>query len=338
MGHRGADMMYRGEPVTAAEYMSVRRRWLRGGQPDQVLWAELRRVVAIMVRSRALPPAYSPYGEWSREAEEDVFQRWAQDRLVAEGQLRALVAKCATLSAFRSMAEISLRQHLLNSRQRTQTQNLYARLRELLKTDPVFRCFIEAADPKDCWWGLTEWRDPAPFNGDERALLSAAWSVGTLTLVRYRSDARKLSPVLDAGELRRFASGTLGALRTLLTAGLLIRALQLRMDLDPPASRSVDEGPEPVNEELGADDRLALRETAIQAIGELTRRQVDVLIGTDSGETLTALAHRLGCSRVTVFNEQERAGAIISRLSTDSVERNRLLNTVLEILYEVVSR
>ena len=151
--------------------------------------------------------------------------------------------------------------------------------------------------------------------------------------MRYRASARKRSPILDADELRRFAIATLDALGEVVSPGVLLRSLQLRMDLDPPALEPLDH--EQSSGSMSApNDVVALRETAIAAIAELTRRQVDVLLGTDAGNTLDQMAARLNCSRVTVLNERRRAGEVLTRLSSSEADRDALLNTVLEALYE----
>ena len=322
--------------MTEDQYRQLRRRLLRDGVADDTLLDQLRLVARSLVRRRALPPAYAPYGDWNAEAEAEVFQSWASDRLIGEGQLRSLIASAGDLSSLRSLAELSLRQHLINQATRSHSQNLYARVRKLLEAEPAFRCFVDSARPSQRWWGLANWHAPQPFDGDDRRLLSAAWSVGPLELVRYRATAKKLSPIFGVAELYRYVTGTLAALGELLTAGLLLRGLQLRIDLDPPMAEQLDQdhaeqhGP-------AVMDLVALRETAVAAIGELSRRQVEVLLGTDAGDTLDEMAQRLGCSRVTILNEQRRAGGVLTRLSGDDRERDGLLNTVLEVLYEGTS-
>ena len=88
---------------------------------------------------------------WNREAEEEVFQSWCAGRLVKSGQLQALLDRAATIEAFRRLGERSLRQHVLNQRERSQVQNLYSRAAELLQDDDDFASFVEAARPQDVW-------------------------------------------------------------------------------------------------------------------------------------------------------------------------------------------
>ena len=109
------------------------RRQLRAGTLEQELVEELRAVVSRLVRLRLLPPTYAPYGRWDDEAVDEVFQSWYERRLLGRGHLQLLLDRAAGAGAFRRLSEQSLRQHLLNERDRSQAQNLYWRLVRLLE-------------------------------------------------------------------------------------------------------------------------------------------------------------------------------------------------------------
>jgi hypothetical protein len=218
--------------VTNDEYRDVRRRYREDAELDRRLASELRQIASRLVRYGGLPSAYAPYRVWNREAEEEeVFQSWYAGRLVKSGQLQALLDRAATIEAFRRLGERSLRQHVLNQRERSQVQNLYSRTAELLRDDDDVASFVEAARPQDVWWGLAIWRDPPQFSGSDNDLFAAAWSLGEFEIIRYRPDAKKLAPVLAAAELKRFVAGLLEAVAALLTLGLFARSLEQRFDL-----------------------------------------------------------------------------------------------------------
>lgn len=320
--------------MNEAEYRRARSTFLRDGVLRAELYEELAGVAQRMVRRRLLPPVYAPYGQWDHEATEEVAQGWITHRLVGAGLLRALLARAPELYIFRAHAERSLRQFLLNERERSQAQNLFARIRSLLDEDPRFRCFIVSQRPQDRWYGLDAWDRPIAFDGDPRKLKAAAWSVGELVVIRYRADARKLSPVLDAAELNRFVLTVLTAVGSLLTPRHLLDALATRVALeDTQILAYEDAGPEAA-EDPRFDERIGLRELAAAALAELTRRQADVLLGTADGRTLEDMAADLDCSRATVLNEQRRAGQALTRLSGDDENREVLLNAVVDLLYE----
>lgn len=227
--------------MTNAEYREIRRRYREADALDPRLAAELRQIASRLVRYGGLPSAYAPYRVWDEEAEEEVFLSWYAGRLAKEGQLQALLDRAATIEGFRGLGERSLRQHVLNQRERSQVQNLYARTAQLLREDDDFVEFVPAARPQDVWWGLAAWSAPAQFTGRENDLFAAAWSLGDFEIIRYKADAKKLAPVLAAPELKRFVAGLLGAVAALLTLSLFARVFEQRFDLGAMQLDSLDE-------------------------------------------------------------------------------------------------
>lgn len=319
--------------MTNDEYCDIRRRYREDAELDPRLAGELRQIASRLVRYGGLPNAYAPYRVWNREAEEEVFQSWYAGRFVKSGQLQALLDRAVTIQAFRRLGERSLRQHVLNQRERSQVQNLYTRTAGLLRNDGDFAAFVEAARPQDVWWGLAIWRNPRQFSDSDNDLFAAAWSLGAFEIIRYRADAKKLAPVVAAAELKRFVVGLLEAVAALLTLGLFARALEQRFDLGAIQLDSLDdEGPEVAADE--APDPLELEQAALAIVAELNRRQAEVLLSTDADETLDAMAARLKCSVGTIVNEQRRVGSIIDRHAESSDQRGTLLRKVLDLLHE----
>lgn len=290
-------------------------------------------MVRRLVRSRTLPPALSPYGTWNDEAVDDIFQAWATQRLIERGDLRPMVARAGSPAVLHALAERSVRQFLLNARERTVAQNLYGRVRERFNDDAAFRCFIDSSRAQDMWWGLSSWEDRAPFNGDERLLARAAWSVADLVIIRYAASARKLSPLLDRAELKRFLEGLLGELQALLTIAHVMDALRQRLAISEQNIVSIDL----VSEQFATDasvKEFALRETALLVIAELSARQVRVLLETAQGRPLADIGRTLGCAAGTVLNEQSRIASVLRRFSGDDEERDDLLKIVTDLLYQ----
>ncbi len=320
--------------MTNDEFREIRLRYRESAELDPRLASELRQIASRLVRYGGLPSAYAPYRVWNREAEEEVFQSWYAGRLVDAGQLQALLDRAATIEAFRRLGERSLRQHLLNQRERSQVQNLYARTAELLAEHHEYAVSGDSTRPQDVLWGLTSWTDPPPFNASEDSLYAAAWSLGEFEIIRYRPDAKKLAPVLAVAELKRFVVGLFEAVAALLTLSLLARTFEQRFDLGAVQLDSLDADEAP--EVAAADDvdALELEETSVAIVAELNQRQVEVLVGTDADETQDAMAERLGCSVGTIVNEQRRVGSIIERHAESSDQRGILLRKVLDLLHE----
>jgi DNA-binding CsgD family transcriptional regulator len=306
------------------------RRLLRAGRLEQDLVDELRAVVSRLVRLRLLPPSYSPYGLWDDEAVDEIFQSWYERRLLGRG-LQLLLDRAASAGAFRRLAEQSLRQHLLNERARSQAQNLYWRLVRLLEDDDEFRLVRSAERVQDRWWGLGA--DSAEWSGDERAHVAAAWALGDFTIIRYRADAKKLSPLLDADELKRFVVGLLGRAQAALTPTLLMRALEQRFDLGTVDVETIDDAAEAVAATGDVAAEVALRDAARAVVAELAPRQLEVLRRTIGDESVDAIGEALGCSVGTVVNERRRVGAVIARMSEDDEEREALLKFIADLLY-----
>jgi hypothetical protein len=315
--------------VNDARLNELRTR-VRQGHLDQDLVDELKGVVARLVRLRLLPPAYAPYGQWDDEAVEDVFGDWYEKRLLGRGHLQLLLDRARTVGGFRRIAEQSLRQHLLNQRARSQAQNLYWRVIELLNDDEDFELVRDAARAQDKWWRLrgsaaAEWEE------DDRRLLAQAWALGDFSIVRYRADAKKLSPLLDADELKRFVVGLLDKAEAALTPTLIMRALEQRFDLGAVAEEELTEAVTPAVAAPDVPSELALEDAARSVIAELTPRQIEVLRRSDE-QTVGQMAQALGCSTGTIHNEQRRIGALISRMSEED-EREKLLKIVSDHLY-----
>ena len=282
------------------------------GEVTDALRRELEAVVRWLVFAANLPTSMSPYGKWDDEAAEELLQAWLEERLL-RGHLQALLDRARTPDALRRLAKRSLRQWLLNHRRRSYSQNLYLRLQKLLD-DPPFVRRQEAARPQDTWWTLESAPNAPLFAKPERELESVAWSLGDFELLRY-SEREKLSPLLSAADLRRFAEGLLRRTGCALTLGMMLRALRHRFGLDEPAHEPLDR---PERElALAAADAVAegavIRRQAKAVLEELAQRQRDVLLGTRAGETLEQLAARHRCAVATIHDraqaDRQRRGA-----------------------------
>lgn len=319
--------------MTNDEYRDIRRRYREADALDPRLAAELRKIASRLIRYGGLPSSYAPYRVWDREAEQEVFLSWYAGRLAKQGQLQALLDRAATVDAFRRLGERSLRQHVLNQRERSQVQNLYARTAQLLRDDDDFAEFVAAARPQDVWWGLAAWTAPPPFAGSDNDLFAAAWGLGDFEIIRYKADAKKLSPVLAAAELKRFVAGLVGAVAAMLTLSLFARVFEQRFDLGAVQLDSLDE--EPVEVSCEAEpEALEVEQTAVAIIAEMTQRQAEVLVGTAAEEKQDDMAARLRCSVGTINNEQRRVGAVIDRHAETTERRGVLLRKVVDLLHE----
>ncbi len=309
------------------------RRLVRSGELPADLVDELRAVARSLARRRLLPPSFAPYGQWDDEAADEVFAGWYTERLLAHGQLQALLDRARAAGGFRRLAERSLRHHLINAQDRSQASNLYRRLVSMLEDDEQFRLLRRAARPQEQWYALAvPAAETTVWTGDDRMLIAHAWALGDFVVVRYKAAANKLSPMLDAGDLARFAAGLLRRVDAALTPALIMRALSARFDLAEPQLAPLDENSSSTLSVAAAQEDVFLRDVAATVVAELTPRQRRIL--QLSGEEKVAdIAETLNCSVGTVINEQRRIGMLVARLTESSDERDRLLNVVADLLY-----
>ncbi|MDB5862097.1 MAG: hypothetical protein JWQ76_5786 [Ramlibacter sp.] len=316
--------------------LSAWRGQVRRGNTPAELIAHLRAIVLRMVRRRVLPPAFAPYGQWDDEAAEEIFAAWFADRLVGEGQLIALLDRSSSAAGLRGLAERSVRQHLLNTADRSQTRNLFGRIVDLLRGDPDrFVTVGAAARAAETWFALRrpgDGADGAPtWSGSDAQLAACAWSLGDLVVVRYRADAAKLSPVLDTTELDRFITGMFVASESALTPRLILSALGSRIELDEPSHEDLEKAPAQATNAPPPDVQVVRDDTARAILAQLTVRQREVLRRGD--DPVAAIGRDLQCSVGTVVNERRRIGDVVTRLSADNDERDALLNIAADRLY-----
>jgi DNA-binding CsgD family transcriptional regulator len=305
-------------------------------QVTRPLLDELGTVARFLIRNGHLPASYAPYGQWDQEAGEELLGEWVAEKLLSGegGGLAALFDSARTAKSFRALAQRSLRQFVLNRRERSQSQNLYDRAKSLLGSEERFVVVQDAARPQDVVWGLGADPPRAVFPGGERELGAFAYSLGDFELIRYKDTAAKLAPLLSSEELIRFTEGMIAAAGPLTLSALML-ALELRFDLAPVTIDSLqsDRPPEPVTD-LTLEEEVVLREIALASISELTARQSRVLLARRAEVTVETLAEELDCSVGTVANEEKAIARVLRRHCADPEEEAELLKMAGDLLYE----
>lgn len=322
--------------MTSSEYEDARRAFLGTGELDPSLLVLLQRTVARLIRYGGLPPHYSPTRHWDHDAEQEVLADWLAARLIGTGQLTAILHEAATPGSFMRIGELFLRRHLIGRLERSQATNLFARVRQLLEDDPELIVLVPATRDQDAGWGLAEWRHVGRphWSGADRDLASAAWGLGEFTTIQYRNDARKLSPLLEHDELRRFVTGLLAALDATLTPADLTRALVLRFDLGSVVVDELDDEAATVPARDDVVGQVAAAELAVAVLAELTRRQVDVLRGWLANQPVREIASELRVAAGTVHSDQRAITATLRRVcDPDGASHAALLNGLRDALF-----
>lgn len=319
--------------MTEPDFRRARMIFLREGRIVPELIDLLRLALHRLAVFGGLPPMYSPTGRWNEDAEEEVFADWVESRLVGTGQLAALLHQSGSSQAFMRLAELYLRRHLINRLERNHATNLFGRLRTLLPEDDGFCVVIPSEHEQDVVWALCDQGEVPVWDEAEERLLSLAWGLGDFETVRYREDARKLSPVLERDELLRFIKGLLEAAGRGLTLAQMVRVLVRRFDLEPVALESLGEEAEAVAAPDAVIEEVQARELAVAVLAELSQRQAAVLREQLEERSVRDIAASMEVSVGTVAAEQRAIATVLARVSDASQEsRGLLLNALRDLL------
>ncbi|MGH9891112.1 MAG: sigma factor-like helix-turn-helix DNA-binding protein, partial [bacterium] len=209
---------------------------------------------------------------------------------------------------------------------------LLARTQRILTERPTYRKFIDAATTTAQWWGLADWTSPDTFQGSDSDLVSAAFSVGDIAVLRYGPESAIADPVLSTLDLERLVMGVFRQVGALLTLRHLDAAFRGRF---APWFEESSEPLEFLDESAPSQHPISSLEAegvALRAIADLSERQLLVLRDRfESDMTLDALARKHSISRGTADNELKRAFAAIRVHLVDDPD----LETVVEKIFEI---
>ncbi|TAK22134.1 MAG: sigma-70 family RNA polymerase sigma factor [Chloroflexota bacterium] len=308
------------------------------------LYGEIVSTVRAVVMGRRYPPSYSPTGRWDADALSALAHDWTTDKLLRYGQLEQLLVANTSRRGLRRGLELSFTDFLVGRKKRTALDNLFNRANTRLESEAHFRVFA-AGSKATRLWGLTEWKDPRPFQGPETELVAAGLRPAGFTAIRYRDDARKLSPVVLDRELSEFIDALFREVGGLLSLGQMAVVFRWRFDLFDATMVGLDEptGPEqdgyaPTVAETLPGGRtpeagVVTNESASAIVRNLTPRQQRALLEyARPGATYTTVAERLDCSKSTVENEVRRALQLIASESEGPDDAEDTFARVLDLL------
>lgn len=298
------------------------------------------RAVAI---GRGYPLSYSPTGRWDEDALSGLAHDWLARKLLRLGYLEHLLLSNETARGFRRGLELSFTDFLVGQRKRSTLDNLFRRARSILQDDPRFRQ-ATAGTVASATWALAVWPDGEPHVGPDGDVIAAGLRVGGVERIRYRADARKLSPVLSDEHLAAFLEALLRNVGAPISLERMMLALQYRFDLQNDEEVSLErplagdvERSATLGDTLSApesvEDAVVLAEIVDEILAVMPTRQQRILVEYAKAEaTLTSVAERVGCSKSTVDNELRRALALIRRSVESSDEADAVYGLILEDL------
>jgi DNA-directed RNA polymerase specialized sigma24 family protein len=295
-------------------------------------YREVLRMVRAVVLGRRYPPSYSPTGRWDEDAFTALAHDWISQKLLRYHQLEHLLLSNQTLGGFRKGLELSFVQYLIGQKKRTTLDNLFRRASAILEADARFYCFSESQKKANRLWGLATWEQPEAYQGPEEELIAFGLRLPGIRVIRYRANAKKLSPVISDHELGNFLEALLDSVGGLINLSQFATVFRFRFNLLEVTEVSLDE-PVFTDEDghaLRRGDMLAAEtvteevlleeEVARSLLTALSVRQQQVLLEyAHPDATLTSVAERLGCSKSTVDNELRRVMEAL-RGSTDTIE------------------
>lgn len=136
------------------------------------------------------------------------------------------------------------------------------------------------------------------WNGDTSGLLSAAYSVADVNVVRWRSDSRREPPLADAPSLRAVSTAVLSAAGGSMRFSDLAVVVGRRFGLGPVAAVTATDELDSLATASAGADLSAVQAAAADLVAELTPRQVAVLAWL--GEPVRVIADQTGLAKSTV--------------------------------------
>lgn len=251
-------------------------------------------------RAHNFPPPDGRRG-WTAEAAMETGHEFLRS-----ANVRRRLAEMALLADDDDQLARILTQSIVNflreRARRTAQGRLIRRLREVLQTEDRFTV-VPAGVPGAGNVMLTGAPTTEPFGGRESDLIAAVLAVKDVTVVRWRSDARRDGPISDRDSLIRLAAAVLESAEASMRWSELAAVMGARFGIDPgtvPATVPVDDldghlahASAHLSTESALPGQELLRHTAAQAIlDQLTDRERLVLAWLDS--PVRTIADRTG--------------------------------------------
>lgn len=320
--------------LTDSEFAAAREQ-VRAGGFTLVLYRFLGRLIAAAESSRSLAPAPGQSGRWDQDAIEETLQQWLAESLL-DGGLQRAFDQCNSPRAFARYLDRSLRNWLIDQARSRSGPRLLARTQQLLRDNPdTFTLVQDAQGPMDRWWGLTTWDHPDLFTGSDSELITAAFALGDLAILRYSGE--RADPVLSTTDLFRLVQGVLQRAEAAVSLRSLDGVLRGRFAFAyAPTDVALEDAGELVAPKPPSPES-EIEAAGRAALGRLTRRQLEVLRLKTGQQTLEVISEALGCSRGTVDNELRRGMTVLRESAPTDDDLAAVLETVLRITSEEVN-
>lgn len=310
-----------------------------------LLYTLARRIAAAVIFAGRYPPSYSPTGRWDEDDVAALAHEWIERKLLRGHLVEHLLLANTSARGLRKGLELSFTDFLVGQRRRSIADNLWRRAAHLLERDERFVAAGDGASRATRPWALTAWQDVSGRQVPEAELLAAAVRVPGPAAIRYRSGARKFTPVLVDRDLADLLARLLAEIGAPLTLPELLLALRHRFGLHDPSETSLDrplgsaDTPDEATlgdvlaADLSVEETVLTQEAAEEVLRELpTRRQRVLYEYARRGATLSSVAERIGCSKSTVDNDVRAAMEAIARHASSTDEARAIYHRVLDLI------
>ncbi len=279
------------------------------------------RLVGVTVRAHGFPP---PSGKpaWGKEAVEEATHDFIADHLLGNHRLDSLMLRARDEDGFQRLLRTTILNYFRDQGRATARGALIRRFGELLQEEVQFRLWQQGSSlfGRDSYWGLSHWDNPAPFNDDPASLISAAWGIPGVRIVRWRETSVRRSPASDRESLLAFLSGVFEAAGSTLTVPDLAGIAATRFALlETPAFVALDDPDERLeveDQEATPEEQVSARGIAFSVLQQLSEREREVFLRMGSG-SIRSVADDLGVPKSTIFDAAERIRSIVDTATGD---------------------
>ncbi|WP_433828658.1 hypothetical protein ACQP2E_04770 [Actinoplanes sp. CA-015351] len=306
--------------------MSAWAELRRDGAFGTTATVELYRCVRAVARAGNFPPP-TGHQQWTMDAIMETAHEVFAD---AKGPQRLveLAMKAHDDDSFRRVLEQVVRNFLREKARATTKGRLIRRLREVLDDDARFRAVADGQPGAGRNIELADGTTPGVWNGRLSDLVTAAYKVTDVTIVRWRLDARRESPVADAQSLADVCEATLRAAGASVAVAELADVVAARFAVGPtPVVTPVDD----VDAWLPGVDSIDLAEAeadiragAQRLLGQLTSREQLVLAYLD--QPVRQIADHTGLGKSVAAQVAARVKEIAGQVLGAEPRRDDMLS------------
>jgi hypothetical protein len=295
--------------------------------------------------TRYYPPSvYSPNWVWDEDAVSGLCNDFIINKLLNKGWLDSYFLSLDSMEGLKRVLKRDFRHYLISKKTRTEINNIYMRVKKILKNYPKFQVSGGSAGSGGLW-GLTG-RVQENVVQDPHDVMMVLETVQLSPLIRYRSDSVKISPLISNLELLKLIEETMVMLDKRISLGVLVEAICNRLGVLTDEIISLDDTFGNENDQLLADfipssdthveTKISSKQIAEDIYDRLSDRQREILALQLElqAPTLVDIGEHLGISKSTVSNELFN----IERVIRDSKPSLYEIDLVIPLLKELFNR